>query len=187
MPTGWSTVTLKTATGNATFYAYDDGTGNLAIAHYFRSVGFAAAATFTPTAVAYSAGAVMGGAQQFANIGPVGGGEALLTSAEFEIDTSAFQSGEGGYTLHLYNVTPPSALANTAAWDLPAGDRASHLCTLAIPAPTDLGSTLKVDIDQINKQITIPSGGSLYGYLVTPNAFTATAVARKVTLHTMAV
>jgi hypothetical protein len=79
-------------------------------------------------------------------------------------------------------VTPPSALADNAAWDLPSGDRASYVGSIALGTVVDVGSTLYVEQTGLTKQIIVPAGGSLFGYLVTNGAFTATAAARVVTL-----
>jgi hypothetical protein len=46
----------------------------------------------------------------------------------------------------------------------------------------DVGDTLYVEQTGLTKQIIVPAGGSLFGYLVTNGAFTATAAARVVTL-----
>jgi hypothetical protein len=143
----------------------------------------AATATFTAAAAAYSANTVMGGAQQFPNLGPAGGGEVIITSAHLEVDANTLQAGEANYNLYLYSVTPPSAIADQGAFDIPSGDRVAYLGKIALGIPVDEGSTLVVDADGINKQITVPSGGAVFGYLVTVAGFTATAVARKVTLH----
>lgn len=144
---------------------------------------FRSTATFTPAAASYSANDVMDVAKELMSMGPILGGEVLITSAQLEIAANAPQSGETSYNLQLYSVTPPSAHADNDPWDLPAGDRAAHICTIPLGTPVDLGSTLKVETDFINKQITVPSGGSVFAELVTVGAFTATAVTRKVTLH----
>ena len=144
-------------------------------------------ATFTPTAAAYSANDTMDVAKAFALIGPATGGKVYLVGTVLEIQTTGLQSGETSYNLQIYSVTPPSALADNAAWSLPSGDRASHLTTISLGTPVALGGTCKIEIDNINKLLTVPSGGSLYAYLVTVGGFTATAVARKVTLKTVAV
>ena len=49
-------------------------------------------------------------------------GDLLITSVALEIDSAGLISGEGAYNLYLYNVTPPSALADGGAFDLPSGD-----------------------------------------------------------------
>lgn len=139
-------------------------------------------ATFAAAAAAIGAGDVMGGAQIFLGIGPHGGGAIMITGAVLEIETTGLQSGEGDYRLELYSVTPPSALADNAAFDIPEGDRAAHIGTIELGTPVDKGSTCKIETDGINKQVTVPPGGNLFAYLVTVAGFTATAVDRNVTL-----
>src|SRR4051812_4648606 len=149
------------------------------------ATGYAATVSVTRTADsnAYTANDVIGSATgstaalTFANMGPSNGGEIMITSVAFERDVAALISGETSYVLHLYNVTPPSALGDNAAFDLPSGDRASYLGSISLGTPVDLGSTLYVATDGINKQVTVPSGGSLFGYLVTVGAYTPTSAA----------
>jgi hypothetical protein len=148
--------------------------------------GFVSSATATATAVAYSAGNVMGGAVTFASIGPSTGGSVLISNTRLRVDATAVESGETSYTLHLYSVTPPSALANNTTWDLPSGDRASYVGSILLGTVVDVGSTLWVEQTGLTKQVNVPSGGSLFGYLVTNSAFTATAAARVVTLTALA-
>lgn len=146
---------------------------------------YVSTATWTPAAAAYSANDVMSTAQLLGSIGPRGGGEVIITSTSLQIAHTAIISGETSYSLALYNVTPPSALADNAAFDVPSGDREAFLGLLSLGTPVDLGSTLRIDLDGINRQITVPDGGAIYAYLVTIGAFTATAAARKVTIHTV--
>lgn len=144
-------------------------------------------ATFTPTATAYGGGDVIEGAKAFVGAGPSAGGAVLLVGTVLEVAHTALIASEAGYTLEIYSVTPPSALADNAVWDLPSGDRASHLASIALGTPVDKGSTLKVEQDfAASKMLAVPVGGSLFGYLVTAGAFTPTAAARKVTLRTVA-
>lgn len=143
--------------------------------------GKTAIATFTCGTTAYAASDVSGGALTFANMLPAAG-ELIITSAALEIDATALISGETSYRLYLYNVTPPSALADSAAWDLTSGDRASFLGVLPLGTPVDLGSTLYVETNIINKQITL-AGANLYAYLVSDGAYTPTARVFKITLH----
>lgn len=167
------------ATGIAYFLAATSD-GGLAIS----GQGYAVSASFTPAAAAYLANDTMDVAKEFASIGP-SGRNIRITGAELEVDTTGLQSGETSYRLYLYSVTPPSALADNAAFDLPSGDRASFLGYVDLGTPVDLGSTLYVQSTNIDKDLKL-AGTSLFGYLVTNSAFTATAVARKVTLHTIA-
>lgn len=145
-----------------------------------------ASATFTPTAAAYGAGDIIEGAKAF-DFGAMLGGLVEIKSASLLISHTAVISGETTYRLHLYNVTPPSALADNAVWDLPAGDRASYLGYVDFAQVVDLGSSVFIATDNINKVIQVAGaagGGLVYGYLVTVGAFTATAAARTVTLNT---
>jgi hypothetical protein len=146
--------------------------------------------TRTADTNAYAANDVVGAATgstaalAFAGIGPALGGEVILTTARFEIDVAAVPSGMTGFRLYFYSVTPPSALGDNAAWDLPSGDRASFRGYIDLGIPADLGSTLYVETLQINKQITVSSGGSLFGYLVTNGAYTpGSGDVFKITLH----
>jgi hypothetical protein len=146
------------------------------------SSGFAASATFTPAAAAYSAGDIFESAKEFTFMGP-SARNIRITGVEFEVDHTALIASEAAYRLYLYSVTPPSALADNAAWDLPSGDRASFLGYVDLGTPVDLGSTLYVQTINVNKEVKL-AGTSLFGYLVTIAGFTPTAAARKVTLHT---
>lgn len=149
------------------------------------SGGYTSTATFTPAAAAYLAGDIMQGARELTNIGPAGGGEVLIVNTRLRVDAASVVSGETSYTLHLYSVTPPSALADNAVWDLPSGDRASYMGSIALGTPVDLGSTLYVEQTGLTKQVTVPAGGSLFGYLVTNGGFTATAAARTLLIKTL--
>lgn len=137
----------------------------------------------------YTGGDVIGAATgstaalTFASIGPSGGGEVIITKALLEIDISAVVSGMTSFRLYLYSAPPPSALGDNAVFDIPSGDRASFLDYIDLGTPVDLGSTLFVQTLQINNQITVPSGGSLYGYLVTNGSWTpAASTVFKITL-----
>lgn len=117
-------------------------------------------------------------AWEFANFGPAGGGKMLVTSARMSVHTTAVPSGMSSFFLALYSATPPSALGDNAAWDLPSGDRSVFLGKLALGTPVDEGSTLFVETDGLNKQVTL-TGTSLFAYLVTEGAYTPTAQAVK--------
>jgi len=146
--------------------------------------GFTVSATFTPAAAAYSANDTMDVAKEFADIGPSAANIRILSS-ELEIDHTAVIAGETSYRLYIYSITPPGAPADNAAWDLPSGDRASFLGYIDLGTPVDLGSTLYVQVTDHNKDVKLAST-SLFGLLVTIGGFTATAAARKVKLHTVA-
>lgn len=134
--------------------------------------------TRTADTNAYAAGDVIGAAtgSTAALTFPMSNGDCVLkvVSTTMEIDAAAVISGETSYTLHLYSETPPSALGDNAAWDLPAGDRASYIGSLALGTPADVGSSLWIAVDNIQKEIHLPTG-TLYAYLVTVGAYTPTS------------
>jgi len=155
---------------------------------------FSAAVTLTRTADtnAYAANDVLGAATgstaalTFSSMG-TSGKRIMITSCALEIDATAVISGQTSYRLYLYNVTPPSALGDNAAWDLPSGDRASFLGYVDLGTPVDLGSTLYVEANNINKQIVL-SSANLFAYLVTNGAYTpASATVHVITLHAIGV
>lgn len=116
-------------------------------------------------------------------LGAVSGSRIMITSASLERDASAVISGETSYTLHLYNVTQPGAQIDNAVFDLATGDRTAYLGSINLGAPVDLGSTLYVGTDGINKQVKL-AGTSLFGVLVTVGAYTpVSAAVHVVALH----
>lgn len=142
---------------------------------------------------AYAAGDVIGSATGSTaalsfNIGRQGGGEVFITTVKLVVNISAIPSGMTSFVLYLYSATPPSALGDNAPFNLPSGDRATYLQPVNLGSPVDLGDTLAVVTSQVNQQITIPSGGSLYGYLVTTGAFTpASATVFTITLKSVSI
>lgn len=137
------------------------------------SAGYTSQPTVTrpANADAYTAGDVIGGAITFTSAGP-SGGHVVITGADLRINVTAVPSGMTSFRLHLYDVTPPSALADNAAWDLPSGDRASYLGYVDLGTPVDVGSTLFVQVDGVNKKVKLNASTSLFGYLVTAGGFT---------------
>lgn len=153
-----------------------------------QTVTGTASATFTCGTTAYAANDVVGAsganaALTFSAIGPASA-NVMVTGVQLEIDTAALISGETSYILYLYNVTPPSAINDSSAFDLPSGDRASFLGgPINIGTVVDLGSTLYIEANQVNKQVQLAASGNLFGYLVTVGAYTPTARVFKITLH----
>ena len=121
---------------------------------------------------AYTAGDVVGGAIDFSGIPNVR--NLLITTCDLRIHVTAIPAGMTSFRLHLYNVTPPSAIADNAAWDLPSGDRSAYLGYIDLGSPADVGSTLYAQVDQVNKQLRT-GGTGLHGYLVTNGGFTPAA------------
>lgn len=159
-----------------------------AIVRAGQASSVAVSLTRTNDTNAYNANDVIGAATgstaalTFANMGPHGG-KIMITSVEFEIDVTAVISGMTTFNLHLYSVTPPSALGDNAAWDLPSGDRASYLGYISLGTPVDVGSTLYVQTTQVNRQLQLASA-SLFAYLVPVGGYTpAASMVHKITLH----
>lgn len=140
---------------------------------------YSASATFTPAASSHTAGDSNGTAGTFA-LSAISGSRVMITSASLEIDGGTAEAT--AWRLYLYNVTPPSALADDAAWDLPSGDRASFLGYVDLGTAVDLGSTQWVETNIINKQIKL-AGTGVFGYLVNLTTLTPANVAHIVTLH----
>lgn len=153
------------------------------------SPGLSVAVSVTRTADtnAYTANDVLGSATGSTagidfNLAAISGSNILITSVALERDVAALISGETSYNLHLYNVTPPSALGDNVAFDLPSGDRASYLGVISLGTPVDIGATLYVEQNGVNKQVKL-SGTHIFGYLVTVGAYTpASASVHKITL-----
>lgn len=121
---------------------------------------------------AYTAGDAVGAtaaALEFKGVGNQGR-VVNITNTRLRIDRTSVISGETTYTLHLYDVTPPSALADNAAFDLPSGDRASYLGSIALGTVVDLGSTVYVAASPALR--VKPRGTSIFAYLVTAGAYT---------------
>jgi len=161
---------------------HDDGAARVRI----TGGGFSAKASFARTAdiLVYAAGDVIGAAVgataalTFAAVGPVlidtlGAlpSHILLNNADLRIDGTTVIAGMTTFRLHLYDVTPPSALGDNVPWDLPAGDRASYLGFVDLGTIADLGSTLFTQAAP-GKSLLLGAAGSLFGYLVTVGTYT---------------
>jgi hypothetical protein len=122
---------------------------------------------------AYTALDVVGGAFEL----PVSLGsnqDIQIVSSCLRIDIAAIPAGMTTFRLHLYSATPPSAIADNAAFDLTAADRAVYLGYIDMGTALDLGATLFCEADNINRSVRL-TGGSLFGYLVTTGGFTPAA------------
>jgi hypothetical protein len=142
---------------------------------------YSASATFTPAASSHTAGDANGAIGTFASIGP-SAGRVMITSASLEIDSATAEAT--AWRLYLFNVTPPSALADLGDFVLAAGDRASFLGYVDLGTAVDLVDTQWVEVHGLNKQIKL-AGTSVFAYLVNLTTLTPAAVAHTVTLHTV--
>lgn len=151
---------------------------NVASTAYRSSVSITRPANMAP----YTAGDVVGGVLTLSTIGP-SAGHVLLTSIDLRYDVAAIPAGMTSFRLYLYNATPPSAYADNAVWDIPSADRASYIGFVDLGSIADLGSTLFLQVDGINKQVQLGSGETaLYGYLVTNGGYTPAANSETVRL-----
>tara|TARA_R110000868_G_scaffold51340_1_gene162945 strand:- start:475 stop:984 length:510 start_codon:yes stop_codon:yes gene_type:complete len=98
-----------------------------------------------------------------------------ITDTTFLVALTAVPATMTSFTLHLYNVTPPSALGDNVAWDLPSGDRASYLGSVTLGTPADIGASLYIQTTGLLKTVKLGAGGNLFAYLVTVGTFTPTS------------
>jgi hypothetical protein len=155
----------------------------------YATNAYSASATFTPAAASHTAGDSVGVAAEFVLLNrdgapPPVGQHLRITSATLRINHETIETT--AWRLHLFNVTPPSALADDAAFVLASGDRASYLGYVDISQVLDLVDTQYIDMPALNKQIKL-SGTSVFGYLVNGTTLTPNAAAHIVTLHCEAV
>jgi len=156
----------------------------------YNTESFSASATFTPAAASHVAGDVNGVATEFVfrdrNGGvPATGSHLRIVSATLQINGGTIETT--AWRLHLYTVTPPSAYADDAAWDISnATDLTSYLGYVDLSQVLDFGTTLYIDMPALNKQIKL-AGTSVFGYLVNGTTLTPQAVAHILTLHCVAV
>lgn len=125
---------------------------------------------------AYSIGDVVGGAITFAT-GLTSGQHAMITGADLQYQITAIPSGMTSFRLHLYDVTPPSAIADNAAWTgTTAGDKTAYLGYIDLGSPALFGSGFcYCQIDNVNRKIKLNGSANLFGYLVTNTAYTPAA------------
>ena len=130
------------------------------------------AANTTP----YTANDVVGGAIDFGVMGP-SASQIIITSTLLEPRITAVPAGMTSFTLYLYSVTPPSAIADNGAWTLASGDLASYLGSISLGTPAlPAASSAALIVEQANlgKQVKL-AGTHLFGYLVTAGGFTPAA------------
>lgn len=141
--------------------------------------GYGVSATFTPAAASHVAGDVVGGAQEFATGAP-SGAALRIVSANLRINSATIETT--AWRLHMFSVTPPSAVADDGAFLLAAGDLASYLGYIDFAQVVDFGDTLFIETTNIQKQIKL-AGTSIFGYLVNGTTLTPAAVAHVVSLQ----
>lgn len=153
----------------------------------YSAAAFMASATFTPAATSHTGGSAgvigdcNGAAQQFSlSPAPLSGSVIMITDAELEIDGATAEAT--AWRVYLYNVTPPSALADDAALTFDSGDRASYLGYIDLGTAVDHGNTQWVETHGINKMLKL-AGTTVFGYLVNLTTLTPQSVAHIVKLY----
>lgn len=123
----------------------------------------------------------------FENAGP-SGGQVIINSISLRVDVAALPATMGTFRLHLYNAAP-TAIADNAAFNLIAADRAKYLGYVDIPTPTDIGDTLWSESNSLGKIVKLATNSTtLYGVLQTIAAYDPTALTVKtVSLHNVGV
>lgn len=144
-----------------------------------QGVAYQGTATFTRAAnqTPYSIGDVVGGAVEIINAGP-NAGDVLITNLRLMCNISALPSGMGSFTLHLYNATPPSAIADNSPWTLASGDRSAyitHLDGLTVAALGTGTQSVQGQLSNLVELVKTVGGTSLFAYLVTNAAYTPAA------------
>lgn len=124
----------------------------------------------------------------FADILANAGQQFIVTGVTLETDAAAIPAGMGNFKLHLYDANP-TVIADNAAYNLPAGDRAKYLGCIPIAMPVDLGDTLWSQNDNLNFNGKLAAGStSLFGILTTDNVYTPSNLAvKEITLYTLGV
>lgn len=160
-----------------------DNTSNWSIISLLKGIfkktgsnSFVSSPTVTRPAdtTAYTAGDVVGGVITFANATPGSNAGVFVNFASLLWNLAAVPSGMTSFRLHLFSVTPPSALADNTAWDLPSSDRAAYLGFIDLGTPADVGSSVYVQTSgpNLTMQQMFAASTSLFGYMVTNGGYT---------------
>lgn len=153
---------------------------NVAIAESETGLGVSDTITRPANTTAYTAGDVVStGAGEILEFASLGAANDIITilGARLSIAVNAVPSGCTGFRLHLYNASP-TAIADNAAYNLPAGDLAKYLGYVTISTPIDLGDNIFSQDDNLNITVKL-AGTSLYGILQTIGAYTPSSGAVK--------
>lgn len=158
-----------------------NGTAKMQLSGSFTAKEASATITRGNDATPYNAGDVVstlaGAVMEFANVGVANQIVAVLgTRMRVDLD-AAVTAGITGYRLHLYNAAP-TAIADNAAFNIPAADRAKYLGYVPISTPIRFDDTQWSQDDGINATFKL-AGTSLFGILETLGAYTPTANAVK--------
>ena len=132
----------------------------------------------------YTANDVYGGVFELQDIG-ASGGFVFIESLDIIFNITAVPSGMSNFTIYLYGVTPPSAIADNLAFSISSGDRASILNPRGITLSASLaqgGGSVVAEVRNLNQLYKL-TGTSLFGYVVTTGAFTPAANSETFTIR----
>lgn len=150
-----------------------------AVTKLTNGAGANGSATFTPAAASHTAGDCNGAAADF-TLGAPSGCRFMITDATLSIAGATAEAT--AWRLYLYNVTPPSAIADDGAFDFTvATDGAAFLGFIDLGTAADLGGGQYVQNNIVNKVVKL-TGTTVFGYLVNLTTLTPAAVAHTVTL-----
>lgn len=108
--------------------------------------------------VSTAAGAIL----SFASLGAIGDLICIL-GARMKYSANAVPLGGTGYRLHLYNASP-TAIADDAAFNVPATDQAKYMGYISISALVDVGDTCIVVENNVNFTCKL-AGTGIFGIL----------------------
>jgi hypothetical protein len=134
----------------------------------------------------YTAGDVVGGVLTIVEAGP-DSADVLLDAVRIVFNIAAKPAAMSTFSLHFYNTSPPSAIADNAPFTLGADDRPFWLGKIDAIAPVLVGtgtSSVVAETENIVKQLRTKNGRALYAYLVTDGAYTPAANSETYSLTT---
>jgi hypothetical protein len=128
-----------------------------------KSYRATAAITRPSNTTAYATGDVLGDTGGSAiltlsNFGPTAG-FVLIQSVSLVFSDSSVPSGMSSFRVHFYSATP-TAIADNAGFDLAAGERASYVGFVDLPAPQDFGSTLYSQVDYPGRLVKLAAAST---------------------------
>lgn len=146
------------------------------------SNAFSTRTTINSGTTAYAVNDVVGGAVDLGVLGN-SGQIVEIVSASLQYNNGTLISGMTSYRVYFYDITPPSAIADSTPWDFASADQSNFLGYIDLGTIVDLGTTLFMQVDNIGKRVKL-SGTHLFAYLVSNGAYTPTAQAHILTIHT---
>ena len=187
-----STLGAKTANNSLSFVPASDAIFTVSQAPVVPAFLFTSAITRVNNVLAYAANTVYGGALQLiSSVAPLANQWIIITDIEVIFNLAALPTGMAGFQLYTYGATPPSAVGDTGAFSLPAGDRASIIypngLSLGNAALARGGGSVTVQMNNINVPIQLSGASSFFAYLVSIGAFTPAAALETATIRVRAI